>query len=351
VSIAVTSAGTRTALRRRRDQRLVAGVAGGIADWLNAPALFVRGVLCVASGFTWTVLAGYAVLALVLPARGRRRPDWDNLVGLGRCAVIPIASKLVLGGDALGLNELFDQAPGLWVPAVGVAIVGPAVLLGANFPRAALAGPAEERAAVLAAVPLVACVGAIALGMLLAPDLRWDRAVPVAALVCGCAVVLAALRGAARPFVAPAVLAVGAAALVAAADVSLQGGIGDRTVTATGTGAFERDPHVGIGDLKLDLAAIGRRSEPVTVRPTVGSGTLRVVLPPNEPASLDARIGRGTIVTNGDLVVGFHRHVVDRDLQAYHRAKRTPAPPARIRIVARVGSGRIDVVNVDGAGP
>jgi phage shock protein PspC (stress-responsive transcriptional regulator) len=65
----------RPRLRRRAEHRLAAGVAGGIADSLNAPVAFVRVVLGFAIAWVpWTAWA-YAAAALVLPAGGRSRPS------------------------------------------------------------------------------------------------------------------------------------------------------------------------------------------------------------------------------------------------------------------------------------
>jgi phage shock protein PspC (stress-responsive transcriptional regulator) len=56
---------TRTRLRRRTENRLVAGVAGGIADRLNASVGFVRVVIVIASiwALPWVVAAYVAGLS------------------------------------------------------------------------------------------------------------------------------------------------------------------------------------------------------------------------------------------------------------------------------------------------
>src|SRR5688572_18210911 len=72
---------TRSPLRRRTEHRLAAGVAGGVADRLNASAAFVRVILFFAIAWAPWGLEAYAAAALLIPPRGSDRPDWDNVIG------------------------------------------------------------------------------------------------------------------------------------------------------------------------------------------------------------------------------------------------------------------------------
>lgn len=224
----------RPSLRRRVDRRLVSGVVGGIADWLNAPAGFLRVVLFYASfALPWLVIA-YAIATLLLSPRGRDRPGWDNLLGLGRLGVLFVVPGLLVSGE-IPLGDTI-AATELWVPLTGLALVGLTVLLVSAYPK----GPTEEeaRSRVLAAAVVALFAAAIGLGMLLAPDLRWDRAVPAGALLAGLALLAGVRLGRWRPLVARALIAAAREALVNAAKhahgtpISLFGEIEERRVAA-----------------------------------------------------------------------------------------------------------------------
>ncbi|HMJ94666.1 MAG TPA: PspC domain-containing protein, partial [Thermoleophilaceae bacterium] len=220
----------RPALRRRTEQRLLAGVAGGLADWLNAPVGFVRVVLLLVSGYSTIPAAIYTGAALLIPARGHNRPNWDNLIGAGRVGLLFLIPTVAFGGS-VELGALFDEAPSIWIPVVALELIALAVLLSADYVRGRARTDAETRAVVLAAAPLV-CFGLILAGcVVLFPGPRWERLVPVGVLLAGSALLVATLKRDGRAFVAPAVIAVVLGAGVTAAGTRLEGGVGDASFT------------------------------------------------------------------------------------------------------------------------
>ena len=139
------------------------------------------------------------------PRAGRSRPDWDNLVGLARLGGCSCPSRS--GGPldrvrrlaravtrALGAGDRPEQRGFRAVPRT-------------QLPARAVRG--RRAGGVLGALPVAGAVGVLAAAAWwLAPDLRWERAVPAAASSSGLRPPAAACApGAALP-AAPAALAV-----------------------------------------------------------------------------------------------------------------------------------------------
>jgi phage shock protein PspC (stress-responsive transcriptional regulator) len=329
----------RARLRRRTEHRLVAGVAGGIADSLNAPVGFIRFFLVLASFWSPWVIAAYAAAALLLPARERNRPDWDNLVGAGRLGLVFGAPWLATPGS-ISVNEAMGGSPGWYVASWGLLAVGAAVMFSADYRRGRGRTRKEARAIVLAALPVACCGLLIGAGILLLPDVRWERFVPLAAIAGG----VALLVGRRREFVAPALLALAAALAVVASGARLDGGAGDLRVAPDDPGGERIVVRRAAGDVEVDLRGVRTSSAPVEVEASVGVGTLEVTVPRWAYVEVDAGVGRGEIYAvdrrGGSWQQGFDQRVVGLD----------PGRPggARIRVEAEVGSGKIDISRIAG---
>ena len=333
---------TRTRLRRRTEQRLVAGVAGGIADRLNASAGFVRVFLALASiwALDW-VLAAYAIGAVLIPARGSDRPDWDNLIGLARLGVL-VAVPVLGAGDVMDLNEPFHGPAGWWIAYYGLLVAGAVALLGADYRRERPRTRSEARAVVLSAAPVAGCFAAFGAAMLLAPDVRWERYLPIASLVGATTLIVTTRRRSAGAFLAPAMLAIGIVGLAMAADARLQGGLGDQRLTPSATDGEPIVARRAIGDLSLDLRRVTSGGHDAIVDASVGVGTLKVSVPRRVRLVLDASVSKGRIdpyVINGiHSQQGFDQHV-----RSSGKPARAGAALPTIRLRAEVGLGAIEV--------
>jgi phage shock protein PspC (stress-responsive transcriptional regulator) len=338
----------RPSLRRRVDHRMVAGVAGGIADWLNAPVLFIRVLLFLASTYSPWITGAYAAAALLLPARGRDRPGWDNLLGVGRLVALLLIPRVLLGPE-VSTADLFRESPDLWIPAFALTLAGYAVVLSRNYPR----GPteAQARATVLGAMPLVLFAAAVALGVALVPDVRWDRAAPFGALLAGALLAVGVRQGRWRALIGPAAVAAIGALGIAAADVPLQGGIGDRRVATTAAGDPPATQRVAVGDLSVDVGRLEPRAEPATIRASVGVGDLTVIVPRGARVDLDARVGRGTLNTI-DFESGYDLRARDDDARVppLGNASR-PRAGLHVRVIATVGVGELAIYRTGARGP
>jgi phage shock protein PspC (stress-responsive transcriptional regulator) len=329
----------RRRLRRRTEHRLVAGVAGGVADWLNAPVAFIRFMFGLALWLMtpWSIFA-YAVAALLVPASGRNRPDWDNLIGAGRVG-LPFA-VLLLAAPRAGLGEDAQGPIAAWIAAYGLLAVGAAVLLSADYVRGRARAAEEARASVIAALPVAACAAVIVAGIVLFPDVRWDRAVPVAAVAGGAALLLSHRR----EFVAPAVLALGAAVVITVSGARLEGGLGDVRLTPIDAG----EPIVAkraFGDVTIDLSRLRRSEGPITVEVQTGYGDVDVTVPTRAAVEIDARAGQGRIYFSSvqtDEVQGFGRDLAGYGLELSDAHPGLAGAP-RVRVTARVGTGDIRI--------
>ena len=333
---------THARLRRRTEQRLIAGVAGGIADRLNASAGFIRVLLAFACfwALDW-VLAAYAIGALLIPPRGSGRPDWDNVIGLTRLGVLVVLP--VFGDRAeITLNEPFQGPAGWWIAYYGLLAAGAVALLTADYRRERPRTRDEARAVVLAAAPVVACFMALGAALFLAPDVRWERLLPIASLVGAGALLVATRRRSAAAFLAPAMLAMGMVGVAMAADARLQGGVGGRHVTPSPAGGAPIVVRRAIGDLSLDLRRITRNGRDAVVDASVGVGALKITVPRRARVELDASVGKGSVeayVFNGvDGRQGF-----DQRIRSTGQPQRARSALPTIRVRAQVGLGEIDV--------
>jgi phage shock protein PspC (stress-responsive transcriptional regulator) len=330
---------TRGRLRRRTEQRLVAGVAGGIADRLNASAAFVRVILLFAIAWVPWSLEAYAAAALLIPPRGANRPDWDNLIALTRVGVLFGVPALALAGG-FNISDDFDGPVGWWVAYWGLLAAGAVALLGADYRREQPRTRAEARAVVLAALPVGICALGFAATVILAPDVRWERAAPLVALVGAATVIVAAWRDRLAAFLPPAILAVAIAGLIAVADVRLEGGIGDERIApeaAEGRTVVRR----AVGDLDLDLSNLTRGGRDAAVEVSVGVGSLDVSLPRRARVVVDARVGKGQInpyAVDADPTQGFDRRVL-RSVRPRRGSSRVPT----VHVKATVGLGSLDL--------
>jgi signal transduction histidine kinase len=111
-------------LARRRDGRLVAGVAGGVADHLGVPVTWVRAGFVALAALGWVGAVAYGLLWVFVKQEGReverRTPRRERQQALG-LAALGVAAALVAA--ALG-NDLLGWIVGpLGVAAVGAALV------------------------------------------------------------------------------------------------------------------------------------------------------------------------------------------------------------------------------------
>ena len=95
---------------------------------------------------------------------------------------------------------------------------------------------------------------------------------------------------------------------LAATDVELSGGVGDRNENPTSVDDLEDPYELGIGRLELDLTELDL-DEDTTVRAQIGIGQLVVTVPAARPVSVDAEIGAGDVDVLGEHDDGWNADV------------------------------------------
>jgi phage shock protein PspC (stress-responsive transcriptional regulator) len=279
-------------LQRSRSDRMVAGVAGGLARYFDIhPAVFRVGFVVL------TLLGGagvliYAVAALAMPDEGKRdsiatralrerrdRP-WP-LVGLGLLSV----AVLIL----LSRSTFWFDGDAWWL----FLIAGALILWLTRQP----AGEASADARQLAAED----------SRRVRRLFRWF-VITVVSIV--------------------ALIVVAAAIFVAAFDVSLSNGIGDRDYVVTNVEELRDDYHLGIGTLDLDLRRVELPPGETHVDARVDVGDLAVFVPADVALRVNATAevgevelpngirGDGRNVENELIETGARVLVLDADVGA-----------------------------------
>ena len=205
---------------------VVAGVAAELAVRLRASVGFIRVMLLVVGwAWFWPVLGVYASVALLLPRAGDRRLGWRNAVAVARIGAWLAVLSPLFGELSLDGSGLFGQGPSVWVPVGGAFLVGLAVLV-MSGPSCPELDDAQARRIVVSLVPAAVLTVAIAVGILVAPGIRWELALDVGVLVLGAALALARWSAPSATPMAAAVLLAVLAIVLAASGARLQGGVG-----------------------------------------------------------------------------------------------------------------------------
>lgn len=268
---------------RSHDDRVIAGVCGGLGRYFDIDPLIIRIAFAVTVLFGGLGFFAYLAVALFAPA--------DD--GTGQPAA---------GGRGREIVQIF-------------AILAIAILAAAAF-------------------GLLAAAATVLTG--------FGLGLPVAIVIVVIGIALAALsfRGGARWLILPALaLAIGVG-IASAVDLDLEGGIGNReyrpeSATAIPAGGYE----LGVGRLAVDLRGIGwPRQRVLSLDTRVGAGQLVVVVPSRVCVVADAHVGAGVA-----RVAGQQSDGLGVDLTTGAGAKGTP----QLRVDAEVDAGEIRVINDD----
>jgi phage shock protein PspC (stress-responsive transcriptional regulator) len=323
-------------LYRSRSDRVIAGVCGGLARYLNVDPVIVR-VVAVALVFAGGAgLLLYAAAFLLVPNEGEG-------VGPGnaprRAAVI--AGVVVL---VIAIGTLLPFQGGWWdgwslVPLGFVALAGLVVWRFATGQR-----PQGDARAVLRA--MIVGVALIAICLVLAIAAAWaaadggNEAVAGIVIAAGVALIAGAfIDGRARWLILPALAIALPAGVVSAADLDVSGGHGERTYRPA-TSAEVRDSYrLGAGKLVVDLRGADLTPGDHRMKLRIGVGEARLLVPRDVCVTTESHLGIG-----GVQVFDRDSGGVDVDWSDERRAR---AGVPRVVVDANVGIGAFTVHHDD----
>jgi phage shock protein PspC (stress-responsive transcriptional regulator) len=385
-------------LVRRSDDRYLAGVAGGVADYFAIDPVFVRIAFVVLTFVGGAGAIAYVAGWLLIPEEGEntsvgeealRNHHWARIAGF---VLIAIAASVLLrplwwlGGNLvtavalilLGVYLLSRRDGGSPTttptytgepsPPPPTAAEDPAPPPLPPPPTATWAPPApppppplpprvapserqrrrgerrdrrerRERSGVTAMTFGILLVGAGVIGLIFATSdgIEPTRVFAGALVVVGTALVVTTWFGRGGALIAVGVLLVGLLSVSALIDVPFKGGVGQRTERPTNAAEVKPEYHLAAGELTVDLGGVSFPLESTTdVEATVGAGHLVVIVPRGAEVDVHAHAGAGDVRFPGDDGQGGVR--VDRDAQLH-----TGAGTARVNLDAEVGLGQVEV--------
>lgn len=352
-------------LRRRTSDRVIAGVAAGLGDYLNVDPLLVR------AGFAGLMILGgaglvlYVVAWLLIPAEGdlesiAERAFHALAARSGRVGMAVLVFIAVVAAGALltgrGQNQWRDGAlfavalvavglillrwgegargagPPTAAPGPPVSTSEPAgsagpvtsdVAEGAATPWGAPAAPAVADSWAEASLPAeprlrersplgwyVVATTLLAVGVLAvignAPGLEvtLGQYLGTVLAVIGLGLVVGAWWGRARLLIILALLIAPMAVGAAFVSVPLDGEIGTQSFRPQTTGELRGEYRLAGGTLRLDLTALNTGVAPVTITSSVGVGKLTVVVPDAARLTLEARVAGGDLSLFGNRQTG-----------------------------------------------
>lgn len=319
-------------LHRSSNDRMVAGVCGGLAQYLGVDPTLVRigaVVLTVAGGVG---IVAYGAAWLLVPSDG---PEDDDRVAPWQAIAIVVAAVVLFGwidlwddGPTVPLVLLAVGAVLVWggrddrsalrptgarsadpapppassSPAPVVEQTGPGRWSWSPPPPTAAAPPAPRRAPRHTGRAVAVGTGGVflALGAIsgaVGASNAIDPTVFLGLSLAGFGVLIAAgsFWGWSRPLSIGAMVIVFALALAAVVDVPLNGGVGDRTLTPAALADLPDTERLAVGHLVVDLTHIEAVGGTTRFDASVAIGELEVIVPEELTVEVRAEAGAGQV--------------------------------------------------------
>src|SRR3954471_17755762 len=238
-------------LYKSRDERMIAGVCGGIAEYFGIDPVIVR-VIAVALVFAGGAgLLAYVAAWLLVPEEGALASERP-----GRTATIAGAIALVLAVGALTplwSGPFGGHWSGPFVAIVFVGLAGLGVWYLASGEQPAAGGVRDILRRAGFGLALLAVCAVLAVSGAWATAAGGGTVVAVVIVVLGVWLVAGAVIGGARWLILPALALALPAGVVSAADLDVRGGVGERQYHPLAADQVRDSYRLGIGQLVIDL--------------------------------------------------------------------------------------------------
>ena len=332
-------------LLRSREDRMLGGVAGGLAQYFGVDALIFRIGFGVSVFFGGIGALAYLAMVLFVPSEESDGVPGEAPIQRSRWLALAAAVTVFV---ILASWGIFDGGP-FWADG-GWFFGGPLVLIAvvaALFYAVRNDGDGRASPRGLLGTIAIAVASAIAL-CCLALLAAWAGATGsgevVAAVIVaiGVLLVVAAFRGGARWLIVPALALAVPLSAVAAADVSFDGGVGQREHEPVSIAGIPVDGYEhGVGEMVVDLRSLDwRQNTALDLRVEQGIGHLLVAVPESVCVTGELDVGAGAIELAGDESDGF-------DVESRPEAGTSATP--RLVLDADLDLGFLQVVNDDDA--
>jgi phage shock protein PspC (stress-responsive transcriptional regulator)/predicted membrane protein len=331
-------------LYRARGDKVIAGVAGGLGRYFGVDPIFFRIGFVALAFFGGAGLVLYGAAWLLVPLEGGTGRPFDlrlqgrTLTVVG-AIVLALAVLAVLGQLGGGWGGGWWWWGGFFGPLLFFAIGGLllwALLRGrSRGERGADARWIAGRIAL--AIGILAGSAVLFFGAALAAAAGGGAAVAALVVVIGILLIVAAFRGGARWLILPALLLALPVGIVSAADVDIDGGVGDRDYRPSSLGDLRDTYKLGIGRLRIDLRDLELPAGDRPLRVDLGVGDAEVIVPESVCVALESRAGAGYVRL-------FDRDSAGLDVDWDSRPSAATDVP-RLVLDADVGIGAIQVVH------
>ena len=332
-------------LLRSTDDRVIAGVAGGLARYFDVDPVIFRIGFAVSIFFGGLGLLAYVALALFVGSGGPdgtvaeppavQRSRWLAVAaGVGLLIIVLSWGALDFGGPfGWGHHGGWFIGPPLFLLAVGAILY----FLFRNTRPTGLGGVLVR---ILLAIVIVGALGVIVLASAWAAATGHGIAIALAIIAIGAMLIVSAFRGGARWLIVPAIALAVPLGAVAATDIRFSDGIGQRHYRPATFSSVPADGYqLGVGQLLADLRQLPWTPNTVLdLDVDLGMGRLAVAVPENVCVSADVATTAGSIDVAGDRADG-----VDAEIRP--EAPQTARP--LLNLTGEVDLGELRVVNLD----